>query len=289
MPQPHVQTKREIQALLTAAGRRPDKRLGQHFLIDGNLMRKLVERAEIGEGDTVLEVGGGTGGLTDLLAAVARRLVVVEIDGALAPLLEARFSGSDHVTVLCADVLTNKNTIAPVVLEALGRYRPTDGRYVLVANLPYNAATPLVMNLLTADPRVDRLCFTIQQEVAERLTARAGGRDFGPLAIAVQTTCAVHRLTKVPRSAFWPAPQVESAMLRLDRKPHPFERGNALRHFLDLVHAGFAHRRKTLRYNLARHLDDIALERAAQTVDLTKRAEAIELESWIRLGTGTCS
>jgi 16S rRNA (adenine1518-N6/adenine1519-N6)-dimethyltransferase len=286
----HVQTKREIQTLLAAAGRRPNKRYGQHFLIDGNLMRKLVDEAQISPGDTVLEVGGGTGGLTDLLAQVARHVVVVEVDGALASVLADRFAGCEQVTLLECDALTGKHTIAPAVLEALKRHAPpAGGEYLLVANLPYSIASPLIVNLLVAEPRVERLCFTVQKEVAQRLMARAGSKDFGPLSIAAQTVCAVRRVAWLPASAFWPAPQVESAMLRLDRQEHPFEQGEALRRFFDLVHAGFAHRRKTLRFNLQRHLTDKALAQAAEIVDLAQRAEAVELGAWIELGRRLCA
>ncbi len=280
-----VQTKRDVQAILHAAGMRPEKRFGQNFLIDGNLMRKLVERAEIAPSDVVLEVGGGTGGLSDLLAAAAGRLVIVEIDRGLAPLLAERFTSQPHVTVLNQDVLTNKHTIAPQVLSALRDAAPADAaRRMLVANLPYNVATPLIMNLLTAESSVARMCFTIQKEVADRLVATAGSKAFGPLAIAVQTTCTVERVAKLPAHAFWPAPKIESAMLRLDRKPHPFESGDRLARFLDLVHAAFAHRRKTLRYNLARRLDEPALGEALTIVDGGQRAEVIPLEDWLRLG-----
>jgi len=299
MPPTPVQSKRDVEALLSAAGLRPDKHLGQHFLIDGNLMRKLVASAEIAPGDCVLEVGGGTGGLTDLLADAATRVVVVEIDHDLAPLLQARFADRAHVTVLHTDVLANKSTVAPVVLDAVAqaaglvdRSHPMGGdgvlpaRILLVANLPYHVATPLIMNLLTATPRVERMCFTIQHEVADRLFAHAGSREFGPLAIAVQTTCTPQRIAKIPAQAFWPAPKVESGMVRLDRKAHAFEAGDRLARFLELVRAAFAHRRKTLRYNLSRHLDEAALARALALVDGSERAERIELAAWIGLGEG---
>ncbi len=243
-----VQSKKDVQAILNSAGLKPDKHFGQNFLIDGNLMRKLVEGAEIGDSDTVLEVGGGTGGLSDQLADVARRLVIVEIDHDLAPLLVDRFAERDHVTVLETDVLSKKSEIAPVVLQALKDNPPESGKYLLVANLPYNVATPLLMNLLTADPQVERFCFTIQNEVGDRLLANAGCKEFGPLAIVVQTTCEITKQAKLPASAFWPAPKIESAMIRMDRKSHPFEQGDALPAFIALVRAAFAHRRKTLRF-----------------------------------------
>lgn len=294
MPTP-IQTKRDVESMLTAAGLRPDKHLGQHFLIDGNLMRKLVASAEIAPGDVVFEVGGGTGGLTDLLAEAATHVVVVEVDHDLAPLLRARFADRPHVHVLHADVLANKSTVAPGVLQALsdaqdvskaaGSIEPRAvPRILLVANLPYHVATPLLMNLFTATPRVERFVFTIQQEVADRLDAPCGSRDYGPLAIAVQTTCRFTRFAKLPPQAFWPPPNVASAMIRLDRQPHPFEQGEDLDRFIKLLRAAFAHRRKTVRYNLARHLAEPALNKALELIDGDERAERIELEDWVRLG-----
>lgn len=293
MTQTPVQTKQDIAAIMEAAGLRPDRTLGQHFLIDGNLMRKLVASAELTASDIVLEVGGGTGGLSDQLATRAGRLVIVEIDHDLAPLLTERFDGFPNVTVIHGDALKNKHTIAPEVMEACRvgtAYQPESetphapSPYKLVANLPYHIATPLIMNLLTASPRFDRMCFTIQKEVADRLVAQAGSRDFGPLAIVVQTTCEIAKVARLPAQAFWPAPKVESSMLRLDRKPHPFEQGDQLQRFLDLVHAAFAHRRKTLRFNLSRHLDEAAMQKVLSTVSGDERAERVELEKWIELG-----
>jgi 16S rRNA (adenine1518-N6/adenine1519-N6)-dimethyltransferase len=277
-----VQTKKDILAILQSAGLEPDRRLGQHFLIDGNLMRKLVAAGEIGLGDTVLEVGGGTGGLTDLLAAVTRRLVVVEIDHDLAPMLSRRFAEKPHVRIVHGDVLDTKHTLNPEVLKALDHNPPAGGAYLLIANLPYNAATPLLMNLLLHHPEFARMCFTIQKEVAARLTANAGSKDFGPLAIITQLLARVERVAKLPASAFWPAPKVESSMIRIDRRESPLPAAD-LERFNALIHAAFAHRRKTLRYNLGRHLSDEALAVAAEIIDLNDRAEAVELARWIEL------
>ncbi|HRX83800.1 MAG TPA: 16S rRNA (adenine(1518)-N(6)/adenine(1519)-N(6))-dimethyltransferase RsmA [Phycisphaerae bacterium] len=282
-----VQSKRDIEAILASAGLRPDKHLGQHFLIDGNLMRKLLASAEIAPGDAVLEVGGGTGGLSDLLAAEAERLVVVEIDHDLAPLLQARYADQPHVSVLHMDVLANKSTIDPLVLATLSEEAApgaADRRYLLVANLPYHVATPLLMNLLTATPRFARMCFTIQLEVADRLFAQAGSRDFGPLAIVVQTACTLRRIAQLPPQAFWPPPKVASSMIRLDHQPHDFEQEGQLAAFSGLVRAAFAHRRKTVRYNLARYLNEQDLATALTIVDGQERAERIGLDTWITLG-----
>ncbi len=280
-----IQTKRDVRAILASAGLKPDKSFGQNFLIDGNYMRKLVDAAQMDYADTVLEVGGGTGGLSDQLADRVGRLIIVEIDHDLAPLLVKRFANRSNVIVLEADVLAKKSLIAPIVLKTLHENLPQDGRCLLVANLPYNVATPLLINFLTARPFISRFCFTIQREVADRLQARAGGKDFGPLAIVVQTTCDIQRLARIPASAFWPQPKVESAMIRLDRKRHhPFEAADSLAEFIALVRAAFTHRRKTLGYNLSRYLNDCDLSTAADQLDLTKRAEVIDIEAWISLG-----
>lgn len=280
----HVQTKREVEATLAAAGLRPDRRLGQHFLIDGNLMRKLAEHAEIDPGDTVLEVGGGTGGLTDILQSRAGRVIVVEVSRSLAPILTDRYADASNVQVLHCDVLAGKHHLASQVISALVAAAPPSGRYLLVANLPYHVATPLIMNLLATEPRIDRFCFTIQKEVADRLTAQAPSREFGPLAIACQTVCSVQKIATIPPPAFWPAPKVSSSMMRMDRRRHAFEAPGCLQGFIDLLHAAFAHRRKTLRYNLSRFLADELLAAAAAEADLSQRAEQIPLDDWIILG-----
>ena len=278
-----VQTKADIREILETAGMRPHRRFGQNFLIDGNLLRKLVERAEIGPADTVLEVGGGTGVLSDLLAAQAGRLIIVELDHRLGPLLVERFADRDHVSVLLMDALSGKHYVAPEVLDTLGAAPPAGGIYTLVANLPYNIATPLIMNLLRARPQVQRMCFTIQKEVADRLVAAPGRKDYGVVSVAVQTVCRVEHVANVPHTAFWPMPKVQSTMLRLDRQAHPFEADAALEAFIDLLKAGFSHRRKTLRYNLARGYSADLVDRLAGHTDLTRRAENLSVPEWTAL------
>jgi 16S rRNA (adenine1518-N6/adenine1519-N6)-dimethyltransferase len=129
------------------------------------------------------------------------------------------------------------------------------------------------------------MCFTIQRELGERMLAVAGHRDFGPLAIAMQTACTIVRIARLSGSVFWPPPNVESVMLQMTRRPHPFQPPTQLTRFLNLVHAAFAHRRKTLRYNLARVLSEPQLSAAAGIVDLAARAESIPLATWHALGT----
>jgi len=281
---PHVQTKREIEAILNQAGLRPRKRLGQHFLIDGNLMRRLVDVAELTTRDTVLEVGAGTGGLTDLLTDKAGRLVSVEIDRDLFPLLVDRFAEARHVHLLNIDALERKHQIHADVLEALFDSNADPGGSVkLVANLPYHVATPLLMNLLLDHPRVVRYVFTVQAEVGERLLADPGGRSFGPLAILAQTLTEVTQIARLPPHVFWPQPEVDSVMIRMDTIAPPFEDRARLHRFALFVRGVFEHRRKTLKSALRYVIDDNARERISRHFDASRRPETFGREDWIAM------
>ena len=185
-----MQTLAEIKALLAEAGTVPRRGLGQHFLIDGNLMAKLLELADVPAGATVLEAGSATGSLTEELARRAGRVVAVEVDPRLAGVLQRRLAGRRNVTVLNCDVLAGKHALSEEVLSALAGAETVH----LVANLPYKVAVPVVINCLLSSwravraggpVRFDRLTFTVQQELAERLTARHGGSDYGPASVMV--------------------------------------------------------------------------------------------------------
>jgi len=283
-PVPHVQTKREIEATLISAGLRPRRRLGQHFLIDGNLMRRLVDTADIRGNDTVLEVGAGTGGLTDLLAGRARRVISVEVDRDLFSLLEDRFVSVPNVTLLNTDVLERKHRIAPEVIECL-----FDKEYVppqsvkLVANLPYHVATPILMNLLLDHPEVTRFVFTVQSEVGERLLAGPGSRDFGPLAIITQTLSQSVMVTRLPPHVFWPQPEVDSVMIRMDAIAMPFVDRTELHRFAAFVRGVFEHRRKTLNSALRYVVDDEVRTRIGGLFDATQRPETFSREEWLAM------
>ena len=281
----HVQTKTEIREILASLGVRPQKRLGQHFLIDGNLMRRLATAAEIGSDDAVLEVGAGTGGLTDLLATTAGRVIAVEVDRALAGFLRDRFAERPNVRVIQADALANKNRTAPQVIDAVNEMaEATRGRVALVANLPYSVASPLLANLLHDLPVVTRMCFTVQRDVAERIEAAPGTKAYGPLSITLQAVTRIGRIARIPATAFWPAPRVESSMLRLDVRPQPLlDHPERIVGFARLVRDAFLHRRKTLKFNLARCLNQDAYASAAGLIDLTRRPEDLNVDEWIDL------
>jgi 16S rRNA (adenine1518-N6/adenine1519-N6)-dimethyltransferase len=281
----HVQTQTEIRGILSALGVRPKKRFGQHFLIDGNLMRRLAESAEIEPDDMVLEVGAGTGGLTDLLVAEAGQVVAVEVDRKLAGFLRERFAQTPELRLIECDVLANKNRLAADVVSAIGEAKGT--RAMLVSNLPYAVASPLLLNLLCQVPRVTRFCFTVQRDVAERIEAEPHGKDYGPLSVTLQAAATIHRIAHVPPSAFWPRPNVESTMLRLDVQALHLSSPDQIARFASLVREAFAHRRKTLRYNLRRTLDEAGLQSAEELLDLSRRPEELAVDEWLALARRT--
>lgn len=280
----HVQTKREIQELLGSLELRPRKRFGQHFLIDGNLMRKLAHSAEPNPDDLLLEVGAGTGGLTDLLVESQARVVCVEIDRDLCQVLSRRFASAPNFTLVAGDVLESKHRLRAEVARLIVEHQPTgDGCVKLVANLPYNVASPLVIDLLIGFPQVRRFCFTVQAEVAERIRSCSGSKVFGSLSIMAQALCRIETVARIPPQAFWPAPKVDSVMLRMDVGDSPFAEQSEVREFASLLGETFRHRRKklrsALRYVLAREVVD-ALE---GLLDLNRRPESLTIEEWLKL------
>ena len=277
----HVQTKTEVAAILEDAGHRPNRRHGQNFLIDGNLMRRLIDSADITGDDLVLEVGCGTGALTEHLVQLASRVVCVEIDPPLHAIVARRLADSDNLTLLNADALANKHTINPDVRTALSDAAAiATGKRILVANLPYNIATPLLVDLLLDPLGFSRFCFTVQKEVGERLIAQHGSRDFGPVSIALQTTCRVDLIAHLPPHVFWPPPKIDSVMVRADVIANPFGTLDRLQAFVEFVRRCFTHRRKTLRYNVAKQTGTAVCDAVAVDHDLTRRPEQVPVDEW---------
>jgi 16S rRNA (adenine1518-N6/adenine1519-N6)-dimethyltransferase len=272
------QTKHEIQALLSAAGTEPRYRFGQNFMIDQNLVRLVAEAGELCTDDVVIEVGPGTGTLTEELLARAGRVVAVEIDRDLAGLLRARFADRESFTLVQGDALAGKHELNPELLAAI-QPAIADGRPVkLVANLPYNIASPLIIELLIAGVRL--LAFTVQKEVALRLKAAAGSDDYGPLSVMAQMLSRVEVLRTLPPQAFWPAPKIESSLVRLTREDRLGGRAAPFGRFVQKL---FSFRRKTLRKALAQagYGADAAL---AQTgLDGQARPEVLDPGQLLRL------
>lgn len=241
-----AQTKQQIQALLADAGSSPRHRFGQNFMIDGNLVRLVADAGAMQPGDVVIEVGPGTGTLTEELLARGADVVAVEIDRDLAALLRARHGENPKLAVIEGDALAGKHEInrglAARIASARGEGRPVK----LVANLPYNIASPLVIELLIAG--VDLLVFTVQKEVADRLRAREDSDDYGPLTVMAQLLANVEVLRTLPPQAFWPAPKIDSALVRMTRVDQLGADAPAVGRFVQKL---FAARRKTLRKALA--------------------------------------
>jgi len=213
-----AQTLTEIKHLLASHGLRPKHRLGQNFLHDGNHMRRILDAADIGQGDLVLEVGPGTGALTERLLAADAHVVAVEIDADMEAILRSRL-GQDRpeFTLLIGDALESKHRLNPAMIEAL-----QDRPFKLIANLPYNIASPLLANLAVDHPTMSDAVVMIQKEVADRLAAKPGGKTYGPLGILIQSLCDVRSVGVLPPSCFWPAPKIASAVIHLRRRSEPF-------------------------------------------------------------------
>ena len=242
-----MQTKQQIRQLLLSAGISPNKRLGQHFLIDLNLMRLLVDSAKIERNDVVLEVGCGTGSLTEALAERAGKVLAVELDRKLAEIAGERLARADNVELINADVLQSKNTICQSVTSAVTQAREEfGGRFLLVANLPYSVASPVMMNLVTGETKADGMYVTVQKEVADRMTAKAGSEDYGILSIFLAATGDVRTIRVLKPTVFWPRPQVDSAMVSFVRDKTRADRISDMGLFSETVHLFMSHRRKTV-------------------------------------------
>jgi 16S rRNA (adenine1518-N6/adenine1519-N6)-dimethyltransferase len=254
-----MQTLQEIRALLAQAGLSPRKQLGQSFLIDQNLLRKLLELAQVDAGQTVLEVGPGTGSLTEELLERARRVVAVEIDRGLAALLRDRLGERPNFVLVESDVLAAKHTLSRQVLEALGaRVDPNKppATASLVSNLPYGIATPLVVECLLNSWRArrgagvavlfDRLTFTVQKEVADRIGAGPGSKDYGPVSVLTALLGRFQAGPILPASAFWPAPKVTSRTARIDFDPSAADRLGDAAVLMELLNLSFGRRRKQI-------------------------------------------
>ncbi len=285
-----TQTKREIRQRLRQAGLAPLKQYGQHFLIDGHLMDKLLAAAELCETDTVLEVGPGTGALTERLLERAGAVVSVEIDRGLYELcahsLARKAPHWEKLNLIHGDILENKSIVNPQVLEALRTMQvKLGGRMVLVANLPYQISTPLLIELLMGDLGITPMCCTIQAEVGDRLMAEAGNRVYGPISVYAQIMARLTRIARVGPESFWPPPEVNSIMIRIDQR-HDVRLSDPLRRFFrELVRGCFNHRRKTLQSNLKTQLNDeqLACVRKAGRWNLNDRPERITPEQWLEL------
>jgi len=263
---------------LREAGLRPRKSLGQHFLSDRRILRRIVAAAEVGPSNAVIEVGAGVGSLTAELAEAGARVAAVEVDEGLCTYLRRRFAGQARVAVICKDVLS----LSPGALLAEAGVTPP---YLVVANLPYYIAAPVLRHFLEAAAPPQRLVIMVQKEVAESIVAGPGRMSL--LGVSVQLYGEPRLLFTVSPSAFYPPPKVTSAVVRLDVAPQPRARVDDVERFFRVVRAGFSAPRKQLRNALALglRLDTVAAASllAIAGIDPRLRAQALSLEQWAAL------
>jgi 16S rRNA (adenine1518-N6/adenine1519-N6)-dimethyltransferase len=249
----------------------PKKRLGQNFLHDPNALEKIAATAELGPDDTVLEIGPGTGALTEVLALRARRVIAVELDERLRPILDERLSPYPNTEVIYQDILT---VDVPAVIG--------NSSYVVVANVPYYITSAIIRHLLENTLRPRRLVLTMQLEVAERLVANPD--DMSVLSVSAQFYAQTRIVTRLKPGAFWPRPDVDSAVVRMDTYPTPVVTVPSEALFFRVVRAGFSQKRKQLKNSLGHGLSLDAAATAALlegvNIDPRRRPETLTLEEW---------
>jgi 16S rRNA (adenine1518-N6/adenine1519-N6)-dimethyltransferase len=260
-----------VTNLLHKYGLKPDKRLGQNFLVDETALRKVVAAGDISQSDHVLEIGPGLGSLTRYLCMAARSVVAVELDGRLLPAAREVLAPFPNVRLVQGDIL------------ALNPADLMDGHgYFVVANIPYYITSAVIRHLLEAAVRPARIVFTVQREVADRICAQPG--DMSLLALSVQVFGQPRITARIPAGAFLPAPKVDSAVVRVDILPQPQVPADLLEDFFKLVKAGFSQKRKTLRNALAAGmgwgLDYTEVLLSSARIDPRRRAETLSITEW---------
>lgn len=256
---------------LDGAGLRAKRALGQNFVVDANTVRRIARLADIDGHGRVLEIGAGLGSLTLALAETASSVTAVEVDDQLIPLLHENVDALPNVTVVHADAMKlNWN-------ELLGDHND----WALVANLPYNVATPLVADVLDFVPQVKRMLVMVQKEVAERFCATPSTEAFGALSVKVAFYGTARIVGLVPASVFLPRPNVESALVEIVRHPEILDTTVNAKELFSLVRMGFAKRRKMLRGSLAGRVTPEQFE--AANIAPTARAEELSIHDWLRL------
>jgi 16S rRNA (adenine1518-N6/adenine1519-N6)-dimethyltransferase len=285
------QTLSYVKGLLAGRGILPKSKLGQNFLIDLNLIDLVVRTAELTPADLVLEVGTGTGSLTNRLAESAGAVVSVELDPVIHEMARETIGDRANVRLLRADALRNKNELNPQVLTALAEMRDrfATTQFKLVANLPYAVATPVISNLLLRDEPIERMVVTVQWEIAERLTARVGTSQYSALSVLVQSLAEIEVVRRLAPSVFWPRPQVESAIVLIRPDARKRARVGDVQRFRNFLRDLYVHRRKNLRGALAgwptgrRDKAEVDEKLAALGLPGTTRAEDLDVEQHLRL------
>jgi len=268
--------------LLRQFGFKPKKRLGQHFLIDEAVLERILSAAELGPGDTVVEIGPGLGILTEGLAKRGARVIAVELDSKLVALLKKRLATFPDVKVIRADIL--KVTARQLLQNDLSASEPTRS-YKVVANLPYYITSPVLRHFLEVQPRPSEMVVMVQKEVGEAIAATPGKMSL--LSVKTQFYSKPSIISYVPAASFYPPPKVDSVILRLDVYSQPPIEVSDVAGFFDIVMHGFSSPRKQLRNSLAHSLEmppnRVALLLEEAGIEGKRRAETLSLEEWREL------
>lgn len=257
------------------------KKFGQNFLVDESVLKTIIDCSELSKDDCVLEIGPGLGVMTQVLCEKAGRVLAVEIDRNLIPILKVSLFGCENFKVINDDIL--KLNLKEVLRENFG-----SSPVKVVANLPYYITTPIIMKLLEEDINLRSVTIMVQKEVGERLAAEPGGKDYGALTVSVQYRCIPRKILIVPPEAFIPQPEVESMVVRLDSRNEPPVNLMDEKMYFRVVKAAFGQRRKTLLNalsagNLGRSKDELKTVLAKNGIDENRRGETLSLEEFARI------
>ncbi len=269
---------KKTKEIVKKYGFRLSKKLGQNFLIDENIIHKIITGAEITKNDIIIEVGPGIGTLTQYLAEEASRVLAIEIDKKLIPILEETLKDYDNIEVI------NKNVL-DINLKELVVSKFKGQRVKVVANLPYYVTTPIIMKFLEEEVPIKDIVVMVQKEVADRLKAKPSTKDYGSLSVAVQYYCEPKIVTRVPKTVFIPNPNVESTVIRLKALDNPQVQVDDKKLFHNVVRASFAKRRKTLLNSLS--FSDLGLDKdqinkilKSCHIDPKRRGESLTIEEF---------
>ena len=282
-------TRNAIRDISERHGFRRADSLGQNFLVDRNIIEKIIDAAELTEETLVIEVGPGMGALTQIAAEKAGKVIAVEIDRHLIPVLNEVLGPLENVEIINRDILkTDINELIAAERKNFADSKRELKRVVILGNLPYYITTPIIMGILEKEVDMDTMVIMMQKEVADRIVATPGGKTYGALSIACQFFCETNYVTTVPRTVFQPQPKVDSAVLRLDRRKNlPWEIGEGGRElFFKVVRAGFNMRRKTLLNALsAMGIDKTELKNILESVDVepSRRAETLSIQEFAKI------
>ncbi|MGG0179012.1 16S rRNA (adenine(1518)-N(6)/adenine(1519)-N(6))-dimethyltransferase RsmA [Gottfriedia acidiceleris] len=260
------------------------KSYGQNFLIDTNILENIVSYADLTEESCAIEIGPGIGALTEQIAKRAKKVLAFEIDNRLIPILEDTLSPYDNIQIVNEDVLKAD------VEKAINEYLPNELDIMVVANLPYYVTTPIIMKLLTEGLPIRGIVCMLQKEVADRISAKPGTKDYGSLSIAIQFYTHASTVMTVPRTVFMPQPNVDSAVIKLVKREEPAAEVIDESFFFEVVRASFAQRRKTLNNNLLNNFSQLKKDKAIleaclleACIEGTRRGETLSIQEFATL------